>query len=93
MSNSITCAQAGAEGARISWNNTTDPTARTAPARAAFESKFLEQADGDPVAAAELRKAYYARLGHLSAQARRKRRHVDGDPPAAPSEAGSADAA
>ncbi len=63
----------GSIGAHTSWANTTDRTARTAPARAALEAKFLEQADGDPVRAAHLRKAYYARLALKSAQARRAR--------------------
>lgn len=60
--------------AHTSWANTEDPTARTAPARAALEAKFREQAGGDPERAAHLRKAYYARLGLKSAQARRKAR-------------------
>jgi hypothetical protein len=62
----------GSIGAHVSWANTTDRAARTAPARAALEQKFLEQADGDPVRAAHLRKAYFARLALKSAQARRK---------------------
>ena len=61
----------GAIGAHISWANTTDRTARTAPARAALEQKFLDQADGDPVRAAHLRKAYFQRLALKSAMARR----------------------
>lgn len=55
-----------------SWANTADRSARTAPARAAFDQKFLEQADGDPVRAAHLRKAHFARLALKSAQARRR---------------------
>ena len=65
---------AGRIGAHVSWANTTDRTARTAPARAALEKKFLEQADGDPVRAAHLKKAYYQRLALKSAQARRAKR-------------------
>jgi hypothetical protein len=63
----------GRLGAHASWANTKDRTARTAPARAALEAKFLAEADGDPDRAASLRKAYYARLALKSAQARRKR--------------------
>ncbi len=62
---------AGQIGAHISWANTTDRSARTAPARATFDAKFLEEAGGDPVKAAHLRKAYFARLALKSAQARR----------------------
>jgi hypothetical protein len=58
--------------AHESWANTTDRTARTAPARAALDAKFLEQAGGDPVRAQHLRKAYFARLALKSARARRK---------------------
>lgn len=59
-------------GAHISWANTTDRSARTAPARAALDRKFLEQAGGDPIRAEHLRKAHFARLALKSAQARRK---------------------
>lgn len=62
----------GSIGAHISWANTLDRSRRTAPGRAAFEQKFLDQADGDPVRAAHLRKAHFARLALKSAQARRK---------------------
>lgn len=58
-------------GAHTSWANTVDRSARTVPARAAMDRKFLEQADGDPVRAAHLRKAYFARLALKSAQSRR----------------------
>jgi hypothetical protein len=61
----------GRLAAETSWAQTTDRAARTAPARAAFEARFLEQADGDPVRAAHLRKAFYARLALRSAKARR----------------------
>ena len=64
---------AGRAGAHISWANTTDRTARTAPARAALDAKFLEEAGGDPVRATHLRKAHFARLALKSAQARRSR--------------------
>ena len=55
-----------------SWAHTADRTARTAPARAALDQKFLDEADGDPMRAAHLRRAYYYRLSLKSAQARRK---------------------
>jgi hypothetical protein len=58
--------------AQMSWANTDDRAARTAPARAALEQKFLNDAGGDPVRAAHLRKAHFARLALKSARARRK---------------------
>jgi hypothetical protein len=64
----------GKVAAHTSWANTDNRTARTAPARAALDARFLEQAGGDPVRAAHLRKAHFARLSLLSAQARRKSR-------------------
>lgn len=69
---------AGRLAAHESWARTTDRSARTAPARAALDAKFLAAADGDPVRAAHLRKAYFARLALRSAQARRKSRHDRG---------------
>jgi hypothetical protein len=57
--------------AHESWAVTTDRTARTAPARAALEAKFLEKAEGDPVRAEHLRQAYYKRLAAKSVAARR----------------------
>ncbi len=66
----------GRIGAHLSWANTTDRAARTAPARAALESKFLEAAEGDPCRAAHLRKAHFQRLALKSAQARRKAREL-----------------
>ena len=59
--------------AHESWANTLDRSARTAPARAALDAKFLAQADGDPVRAEHLRKAYFLRLSLKSAKARRAR--------------------
>jgi hypothetical protein len=60
-------------GAHTSWANTPDRSARTAPARAALDAKFLEQAGGDAVRAEHLRKAYFASLALKSARARRAR--------------------
>ncbi len=62
--------------AEISWANTANRSARTAPARAALDKRFLHAADGDPVRAAHLRKAHFARLALKSAQARRKAREA-----------------
>lgn len=62
----------GQIAAHTSWAKTIDRPARTANARAAVEAKFLEEADGDPVRAAHLRKAYFQRLALRSAQARRR---------------------
>jgi hypothetical protein len=55
-----------------SWAQTPDRAARTAPARAALDAKFLREAGGDPVKAQHLRKAHFTRLALKSAQARRK---------------------
>ena len=63
----------GRLGAHESWARTVDRAARTAPARAALDAKFLAQADGDPVRAAHLRKAHFARMALKSAQSRRAR--------------------
>lgn len=62
--------------AHESWAQTTNRTARTAPARAALEQKWLDAADGDPVRAEHLRKAHYARMGLRSAQVRRRNREA-----------------
>jgi hypothetical protein len=56
-----------------SWARTEDRPARTAKARRALEDKWLNEAGGDPVKAAHLRKAHYARMALKSAQARRRR--------------------
>lgn len=63
----------GQIAAHESWAHTENPSARTAPARKAFDDKFLTKANGDPVKAEHLRKAYFARLAFKSAQARRRR--------------------
>ena len=56
-----------------SWANTADRPARTAKARRALEEKWLAEANGDPVRAEHLRKAFYAKMALRSAQARRRR--------------------
>lgn len=65
--------------AHTRWANTEDRTAATAPARAALDAKFLEQAGGDPIRAAHLRKAHFARMSLASARARRVRSESGGD--------------
>lgn len=71
MSTSTERSLVGSIGAHASWANTADRAARTAPARAALDAKFLQEAGGDPIRAAHLRKAYFKRLALRSAQARR----------------------
>jgi hypothetical protein len=68
----------GAKGAHLSWAHTPDRSARTAKARAKFDAQFLEQADGDPVRAEHLRKAYFADLAARSIQARARRKKKAG---------------
>lgn len=65
---------AGKKGAHLSWGRTQNRTARTAPARAALDARFLREAEGDPVRAENLRRAFYADLALKSAQARRARK-------------------
>jgi len=66
--------QWGRIGAHLSWAATKDRTARTAPARAARDAKFLAEADGDPVRAAHLRTAHFRRLAMKSAEVRRAKK-------------------
>lgn len=68
--------------AHLSWAATADPTARTAPARAAFLDRFAREVDPDgtlPPAererrAASARKAHFTRLALRSARVRARRR-------------------
>lgn len=70
--------------AHIRWGHTrvADRSAATAPARKAFNDRFLNEADPDgvmPIHEAEklaenLKKAYYGQLGRESARSRRKKR-------------------
>lgn len=62
--------------AHLSWANTRNRTARTAPARAALEQKWLDMAEGDPVRAESFKRAHYKRLAAKSAQARRRAREA-----------------
>ena len=67
--------------AHESWARTSDPSARTAPARAAFKSRFEREVDPDGVLseaerqrrAEHARTAYFTRLALRSSKARRKR--------------------
>lgn len=81
--------------AHESWAATTDRSRRTAPARAALDRKFLDQASGDPIRAEHLRKAYFARLALKSARARRRIKEAGAELSAAEAElvAASGDAA
>ncbi|MDP9460708.1 MAG: hypothetical protein M3Q22_10825 [Actinomycetota bacterium] len=66
--------------AHSKWALTADPTAATAPARAAFLDRFEREVDPDGVLppterarrAEHARKAYFTRLALKSAKARRK---------------------
>ncbi|GAA1911375.1 hypothetical protein GCM10009737_11000 [Nocardioides lentus] len=69
--------------AHSSWAATADRAARTAPARAALDQKFIDAAGGDLVRAAHLRKAHFARLALKSAQARRRARELTAEADAA----------
>jgi len=59
--------------AHASWAATPDRTARTQPARAALDRRFLDEAGGDAAKADSLRRAYFAKLALASARARRAR--------------------
>lgn len=72
----------GRLGAQESWARTSDRTGRTAPARKAFNDRFLKQVDPEGVLpekerqqrAEQARKAFYTRMALKSVQARRARR-------------------
>jgi len=72
-------------GAEMSWANTTDRTARTAPGSRAAEARFEKQArelhpDADDSLIAKvaenLRRAHFRRMGLASATKRRKAREA-----------------
>ncbi|WP_454778103.1 hypothetical protein [Georgenia muralis] len=73
--------------AHESWANTSDRSARTAPARAAMLARFEAQIDPDGILppaerarrAEHARKAYFARLALKSARARRRSRELAAD--------------
>lgn len=48
----------------------------TAPGRTAAEQRFLDEADGDPVRAENLRKAHFQRMALKSAEVRRRKRQL-----------------
>lgn len=75
--------------AHDSWARTEDRSARTSNARAALAAKFLAEAGGDPVRAANLRKAYFKRLALKSAQARRKAKEAIAEAESAEAELGA----
>ncbi|MDO5492452.1 MAG: hypothetical protein Q4F53_02425 [Nesterenkonia sp.] len=79
--------------AHESWAATSDRAARTAPARRALEEKFLTEADGDPVRAEHLRRAYFQRLALKSAKARRRAQELTAEAEAAEHAAKAGDAA
>lgn len=79
--------------AHESWARTSDRTARTASARAGLEARFLREADGDPIRAEHLRKAYYKRLALKSAISRRKAAGLLAEAEAAEAELAGGDAA
>ncbi len=70
----------GRIGAHVSWANTEDRSARTAPGRAAFLDRFEKQIDPDGTLppderarrAEHARKAYFTALALKSAKARRR---------------------
>jgi hypothetical protein len=61
----------------VSWSNTPDPAARTAPAREASLARFEDPTIADPVERARraehARKAYFLGLALKSAEARRNK--------------------
>jgi len=74
-------AQAGRIGAHVSWANTADRSARTAPARQAALDRFERQVDPEGILAPaeraqraqHARKAYFLGLALKSSQARSHR--------------------
>ena len=79
--------------AHTAWANTPDRSARTAPARAALDQKFLDQADGDPIRAEHLCKSYFAKLALRSATSRRKAKELIAQAEAAQTELAGGDTA
>ncbi|MEX2621152.1 MAG: hypothetical protein WD250_13145 [Egibacteraceae bacterium] len=71
--------------AHASWAKTSDPAARTAPAREAMRTRFLDEVDPDRVLpeaervrrAGHARQAYMAGLALKAAKARRLRSEAD----------------
>jgi hypothetical protein len=75
--------------AHESWARTSDPSARTQPARDRFEQRFLRQVDPTGELseaerqrrAASARSAYFTRLAYRSAQARKRKAPAATDAP------------
>jgi len=65
--------------AHESWARTVDRAGRTATARAAFDRRFLDDADGDPQRAESLRRAYFKQLAARSVRARREAKERGGN--------------
>jgi hypothetical protein len=71
--------------AHLKWARCADPTAATAPARAAFDARFQREVDPDGVLpigerrrrAEQARKAYFTRLAYTSARGRSNKKSVD----------------
>jgi hypothetical protein len=76
----------GLIGAEASWGKTLDRGARTAPARAALNQKFLDAAGGDPIRAEHLRREHFLKLALKSAQARKKIKTLKAEAEAAEAE-------
>lgn len=60
------------EMAKKSWANTKDRAARTEPARAARDERFLEQAGWDYAYAERLKKEHYRSMAERSHESRRR---------------------
>lgn len=65
--------------ADLSWGNTKDWSARTAPGRRAFEERFLKQAGGDPKRAAKLREAHFKAMRIAARKSRDAARKASGE--------------
>ncbi|MFC0628552.1 hypothetical protein [Kribbella deserti] len=57
----------------VSWANTPDRSARTAPARNALWNKFLAECDGDEVRTQHRWRAHFLQLAMKSAASRKAR--------------------
>ncbi len=76
--------------AHVSWSRTTNPSDRTAPARAKFLERFEDLVDKDRLLPASerermaesARKAYYVKLAYASSKARSGRREAKETTPA-----------
>jgi hypothetical protein len=78
--------------AQTKWGRCENRAEATKPARDAFNQRFLDEASGDPVRAANLRKAHFARLALESVKARRKIKELTAEAFAAEAELAGGDA-